>query len=100
LLWLIDHPSPLFLALLVDLLLCVNLGFHFRRGEEQSDSQIGSAVDRLNLLLSLLLGFTLPIAQPHHEQRKELIVDEANAIATVFRRAEVLPEPMFAGRMI
>jgi hypothetical protein len=99
LLWLIDHPSPFFPALLVGLLLCVNLGFHFRRGDEQSDSQIGSARDRLNVLLSLLLGFMLPIAQPHYDQRKELIVDEANAIATVHSRAEMLPEP-FRGKIL
>jgi hypothetical protein len=83
----------------VGLLLCVKLGFHFRRGDEQSDSQIGSARDRLNLLLSLLLGFMLPIAQPHYDQRKELIVDEANAIDVVHFRAEMLPEP-FRGKIL
>lgn len=90
--WLIDHPWLLFLALLIGLSLCVKLGFHFRRGDEQSDSQIASARDGLTLLLSLLLGFMLPIAQPHYDQRKELIVDEANAIAAVHFRAEMLPE--------
>ncbi len=79
--------------LLVGLALCVNVGFHFRRGEKDTDSQIESARDGLNLLLSLLLGFTLPMAQPHYDHRKELIVDEANAIATVQVRAEMLPAP-------
>jgi hypothetical protein len=83
----------------VGLLLCVKLGLHFRRGDEQSDSQIASARDRLTLLLSLLLGFMLPIAQPHYDQRKEIIVDEANAIAAVHFRAEMLPEP-FRGKIL
>ena len=69
--------------LLVGLALCVNVGFHFRRGDKDTDSQIESARDGLNLLLSLLLGFTLPLAQPHFDHRKELIVDEANGIATI-----------------
>lgn len=79
--------------LLVGLALCVNVGFHFRRGDKDTDSQIESARDGLNLLLSLLLGFTLPLAQPHFDHRKELIVDEANGIATIQLRAEMLPAP-------
>jgi hypothetical protein len=80
-------------VLLVGLALCVNVGFHFRRGDKDTDSQIESARDGLNLLLSLLLGFTLPLAQPHFDHRKELIVDEANGIATIQLRAEMLPAP-------
>jgi hypothetical protein len=100
LLWFIDHPWYLFFVLLLGLLSCVNLGFHFRGGEDaQSISQIESARDGLTILLSLLLGFTLPMAQPHYDQRKELIVDEANAIATVHLRAEMLSEP-FRGKIL
>jgi hypothetical protein len=99
LLWLIDHPWQFFPILLLGLCFCVNLGFHFRRSDEQTHSQIESARDGLNLLLSLLIGFTLPMAQPHYDHRKELIIDEANAIATVHLRAEMLPEP-FRGKIL
>jgi hypothetical protein len=91
--WLIDHPWHFFSVLLLGLLFCVNLGFYFQRRDEQTHSQIESARDGLNVPLGLLLGFTLPMAQPHYDQREELIVDEANAIATVHLRAEMLPEP-------
>ena len=98
-LWFIEHPLYLFLVLLLALFLCVNLGFHFRRGDRQNSSQIESARDGLTVLLSLLLGFMLPMAQPHYDHRRELIVDEANAISTVHFRAEMLPEP-FRGKVL
>jgi hypothetical protein len=93
LVWFVEHPVYLFPALLLGLFVCVNLGFHFRRGQEEVNSQLESARNGINVLLSLLLGFTLPMAQPHYDQRRNLIVDEANAIAAVHLRAEMLPDP-------
>jgi len=45
------------------------------------------------ILLSLLLGFSLALALPRYDLRRELIVDEANAIGTVNLRAQLLPDP-------
>ena len=55
---------------------------------------VESARDRLGVLLSLLLGFSLPMALPHYEQRIQLVTDEneASAISTVAQRAQMLPE--------
>lgn len=61
-------------------------------GAEQQ-SLFESARDGLNVLLSFLLGFSLPMALAHYEQRRQLVVDEANAISTVYQRAQMLPEP-------
>jgi hypothetical protein len=91
--WFLDHPWYLFLFFLLGLLLCVNLGLLLRRGAEQTNPQIESARDGLNILLSLLLGFTLPMAQPHYHHRRELIVEEANAMGTFHLHAEILLEP-------
>ncbi|HXO31655.1 MAG TPA: hypothetical protein VN901_04885 [Candidatus Acidoferrales bacterium] len=44
-------------------------------------------------MLSLLLGFSLPMALSHYEQRRQLVTDEENAIVTVDQRAQMLPEP-------
>jgi hypothetical protein len=55
---------------------------------------IESARDGLGVLLGLLLGFSLPMSLPHYEQRTQLVTDEANAIATVEQRAQMLPEPL------
>lgn len=92
-LWLTNHPWLLFLAVLALLLACVHAGYRFRRDAEKPHSHVESARDGLNILLSLLLGFSLPMAQPHYDHRKALIVEEANAISTFYLRAQMLPDP-------
>jgi hypothetical protein len=97
LLWLIAHTEIFFPALLAGLTLVVELGFWTRRASHSVDADLQSVVesarDRLGLLLSLLLGFSLPMALPHYEQRVQLVVDESSAISTVAQRAQMLPEP-------
>lgn len=44
-------------------------------------------------LLALLLGFTFAMAMSRFEVRKQLVLDEANAIGTTFLRAQLLPPP-------
>jgi hypothetical protein len=96
---LIEHPLYLFPVLLLGFFLCVSLGFRFRRSENENYAQLESARNGISVLLSLLLGFMLPMAQPHYDQRKSLIVEEADAISTVHLRAEMLPEP-FRGQIL
>jgi Protein of unknown function (DUF4239) len=103
LLSLIEHPWLLFPVLLVGLTLVVEAGLRLRYAspgvDEERQSLIESARNGLSVLLSLLLGFSLPMALPHYEQRRQLVTDEANAIATVDQRARMLPEP-FRSRML
>jgi hypothetical protein len=97
LLWLIAHTEIFFPVLLVGLMLVVEFGFRLRRASPGVDADLQSVVesarDGLGVLLGLLLGFSLPMALPHYEQRTQLVTDEANAIATVAQRAQLLPEP-------
>ncbi len=44
-------------------------------------------------LLALLIGFTFSMALTRFEQRKALVLEEANAIGTTALRASLLPEP-------
>jgi hypothetical protein len=44
-------------------------------------------------LLALLIGFTFSMALNRFEQRKALVLEEANAIGTTALRAALLPEP-------
>ena len=96
-LWVIAHTEIFFPTLLVILLLAVEAGFRVRRASQYIDAEreslIEAARDRLGVLLSFLLGFSLPMALPHYEQRNQLVIDEANAISTVEQRAQMLPEP-------
>ncbi|QUT06532.1 hypothetical protein KFK14_03460 [Sphingobium phenoxybenzoativorans] len=44
-------------------------------------------------LLALLLGFTFSMALSRYDARRDLVVQEANAIGTVWLRAQLLKEP-------
>lgn len=44
-------------------------------------------------LLSLLLGFTFSLSLARYDARRALVGQEANAIGSVWRRSQVLPEP-------
>lgn len=97
------HPATLFLTFFLGLLVVVEIGLRLRLAssdiDEQRQSLIQSARDGLTVLLSFLLGFTLPMTLPHYEQRRELVIQEANAIATVEQRAQLMPQP-FRGKIL
>lgn len=44
-------------------------------------------------LLSLMLGFTYAMSQGRYETRRQLVIEEADAIGTAFLRAKTLSEP-------
>jgi len=44
-------------------------------------------------MLSFILGFTFGLASSHFDNRTKTIFDEAAAIDTAYRRADLLPEP-------
>ena len=88
----------LFLASIGALVLFTELGFHIgrragRTTSEKARTQIGTIQGALLGLLALLLGFTFAMAMSRYEVRKQLVLDEANAIGTTFLRTQLLPEP-------
>ena len=96
---LFDHPIPLFFVLLFALSVFVEIGH--RVGMHMSvdtdtlrHEQLVAARDAIGLLLSLLLGFTLAMAIARFDQRKQLLVEEANSISSAALRARMLPEPV------
>lgn len=56
-------------------------------------SQEGLIVSGVMVVLGLLLGFTFSLALDRFEQRRMLVVTEANAIGTSYLRAQLLDEP-------
>ena len=78
----VDHPVWLFAGLFVALLITVEVGLWLRRGsaassDEKLHDQIVGARDGLIVLLSLLLGFMLPMSLTRFDQRKHLAIEEA-----------------------
>jgi hypothetical protein len=95
---LLDQPWLLFALLFLLLLAVVEFGHRLRPAAwAQSDVEVRESLaatrDSVSLLLSLLLGFTLAMALPRYENRKKLLIDEANSIGTTALRAQMLPEP-------
>jgi len=92
----LDHPLFFSGALFVLLVIAVESGFQIAvlsaANLDEDREQIAASRDSLGILLSLLLGFTLAMALPRFDLRKQLVLDEANAIATTGLRAGFLPQ--------
>src|SRR3954452_10046475 len=63
------------------------------RSEEAKKAPVGELVGAMLTLASLLLAFTFGWAQSHFDARRDLVLNEANAIGTTWLRARMLPEP-------
>lgn len=64
--------------------------------DDTAKSQANALQGAILGLLALLLAFTLSLAISRYEARKQVIVDEANAIGTTYLRAKLLPPPQAA----
>jgi hypothetical protein len=82
-------------AILVALLAAAALGYRGhrwlleRRGETDTESHDHLLAAVLGLL-ALLLGFTFSLSLNRYESRRELVVQEANALGTAWLRAQLL----------
>ena len=79
-------------------LLAAELGYRlgaFRRGRAATGvpSGAGTMVGSLFALLAFMLAFTFGLAASRFDARRQLIVEEANAVSTAFLRADLLPPP-------
>jgi hypothetical protein len=87
-----------FLVSVVVVLLSVTAGYYTglwrrKRSPAEAEGPVGSVVGALLGLLAFLLAFTFGIAANRFDTRKQLLLDEVNAIGTASLRAELLPEP-------
>jgi hypothetical protein len=60
---------------------------------ENTKSHLGVVEGGILAVLGLLLGFTMSMAVTRFEVRKQLVLDEANAIHTSYLRTRLLPAP-------
>lgn len=63
------------------------------RGDEVEHSQESYLVGGMIGLLALLLAFSFSMALDRFEERRHLVIQEANAIGTSYLRAQLLDEP-------
>ena len=87
-----------FLATVAVVLLAVEGGFRLgqyrrRRSEQEDRPPVGEMVAATLALLAFMLAFTFGLAASRFDVRRDLVIDEANAIGTTYLRAGLLPEP-------
>lgn len=65
-----------------------------RKGSEGApEGPVGSVVGAVLGLLAFMLAFTFSMSAGRFDTRKQLLLDEVNAIGTAALRAQLLPEP-------
>jgi hypothetical protein len=86
------------LAFFALMLAATEVGFRLGRKSEgitpdKTKSQVSTVEAGILAVLGLLLGFTMSMAVSRFEARKQLVLDEANAIGTSCLRTELIPAP-------
>jgi hypothetical protein len=97
--YLLDRPIHLFVVATAVLLLAHEIGFRLRalarhREEKEWEKQVHETRNQIAVLLSLLLGFAMSMALSRFDDRKHLVIDEANAIGTAYLRTATQAEPV------
>jgi hypothetical protein len=95
-------PLPLWTILPITValsLLAVEVGYRFaryqqRRAHEEKETPLGGMVGGTLGLLAFMLAFTFGLAGSRFEDRRQILLSEANAIGTTYLRAAMLPQPM------
>ena len=96
--WLEDLPLWAFFAATVLLVLASIEGgyrlavFRKRQSDQAVDAPISSVIGGTLGLLGFLLAFTFGMAATRFEARRELLLDEVNAIGTCYLRAGMVPD--------
>jgi hypothetical protein len=86
-----------FIAILLIVLLSVECGYRvgkYRRDhrEWEKEPPVGTMVGATLGLLALILAFTFGLAAARFDTRRQVLLDEANAIGTTYLRAGMLPD--------
>ena len=87
----------LFAATVVIVLLSIEAGYWLgqyrrRRSEEEKEGPVGAIVGATLGLLAFILAFTFSLAASRFDARRQIVVEEANAIGTTYLRAGLLPD--------
>jgi len=87
----------LFLTVVVLVLAAIEGGYRLgscrhRQSGREKEAPVGAMVGATVGLLAFMLAFTFGMAASRFDTRKQLVLDEANAIGTTYLRTAMLPE--------
>jgi len=87
-----------FLGVVALVLVSIRIGFYaglYRRkqAEPHEEGPVGAVAGAVLGLLAFILAFTFSIAASRFDARKQLLLEEVNAIGTTALRAELISEP-------
>jgi hypothetical protein len=86
----------LFIGIMLVVLVSVEGGYRMGRFRErrvhEMETPVGEMVASTLGLLAFILAFTFGLAASRFDAKRQLLVDEANAVGTTYLRAEMLPE--------
>ena len=89
----------LFLITVFIVLISIEIGYwvaryHRQRSEEVSAAPVGAMVGAILGLLAFMQAFTFGFAASRFEEKKQIVLAEANAVKTAYLRAGLMPEPI------
>lgn len=94
-----DVPLWVIFAIMVaTILISLTIGYRAgilvrKRAEGEPEGPIGGVVGATLGLLAFMLAFTFGVTTNRFDTRKQLLLDEVNALGTAALRADLLPEP-------
>ncbi|MFK7848261.1 MAG: hypothetical protein AB8G77_23440 [Rhodothermales bacterium] len=87
---------PIFLVMVFSIILSIEFGFYLgkrqrKRAPDGAKIETGAVVAASLGLLAFMLAFTFGAVTSNYSERKQLLLDEVNAVGTLFLRADLLP---------
>lgn len=87
---------PIFLVVVFSIILSIEFGFRLgkrqrKRAPDGAKIETGAVVTASLGLLAFMLAFTFGAVTSNYNERKHLLLDEVNAVGTLFLRADLLP---------
>lgn len=96
--WLTTPIWLIALIVYIGMILASLIGWRLHRqslekDKERATSEEGYVVSGVMGLLALLIGFTFAMAVDRFDSRRQMVIEEANAIGTAYLRTQMLAEP-------